>query len=99
MRKKSTEKKVPVSVRALYQRINRKLRATKGGETLKATRGNKFRDHLGDFYMVSAKTNMLVENDVDLSVLGKKLGVLKPWETLISGENLRKPTRKGGSQK
>jgi hypothetical protein len=42
---------------------------------------------------------MLVENDVDLSVLGKKLGVLKPWETLISGENLRKPTRKGGSQK
>jgi hypothetical protein len=64
---------VPVTTRALVQRINRKLSALDGGdpraEQVRAARG-KARETLGEFYLL------------DLDALGRKLGVLRAWERL-----------------
>jgi hypothetical protein len=41
---------VPVSMRALVQRINRKL--AQDGEVLKKLRGERYRAEFGDYYIV-----------------------------------------------
>ena len=46
--------KVPATMRALIQHINRKL-ATERGYVLKITRGNRWRGKLGDYYAVDPK--------------------------------------------
>lgn len=70
----TTEK--TVSERALIQRINRQM--SKRGETLKKTRGERWRMDLGDFYVV--ENNIITERWVDLEGLGQELGVLKGGE-------------------
>lgn len=67
---------IPVTKRALVQRINRKLR--KQDETLKAHRGA----NVGSYYRVDTEINGLLEDDVDLEDLGRELGVLAPYEQL-----------------
>jgi hypothetical protein len=69
---------VPVTLRALIQRINRKL--ADSGQCLKAARGEKARQEVGDYYTVDVRLNFLVEKDVDPETLGRDLGVLKVWE-------------------
>jgi hypothetical protein len=69
---------VPVSLRALVQRINRKL--ADNGQCMKAARGEKARQEVGDYYTVDVRLNVLVEKDVDPETLGRDLGVLKVWE-------------------
>jgi hypothetical protein len=76
---------VPVSKRALVQRINRKLLKDRG-EVLKATRGGKAQQDLGDYYTVDLAGNFLVEKDVDLGELGRELGVLAAYERLVEGD-------------
>jgi hypothetical protein len=73
--------KVPVTTRAAIQRINRAL--AEKGHKLKITRGNRWRDTLGDFYTIDAKRNWIVEKHVDPEALGRELGVLQPWETVV----------------
>ena len=71
--------KVPVTMRALTQRINRALR--KGNGILKATRGDgRARQALGHFYVVDTSRNFIVDKDVDPEELGRKLGVLAEYE-------------------
>jgi len=71
--------KVPVTMRALTQRINRTLR--KGNDILKATRGDgRARQELGDFYVVDGRRNVVIEKDVDPEALGRELGVLADYE-------------------
>lgn len=70
---------VPVSLRALVARINRKLAPD---EMLKATRGERWRDELGDFYLVDLDANAVMAKHVDPESYGRKLGVLKAWERL-----------------
>jgi hypothetical protein len=72
--------KVPVSKRALAQRISRALE--KQGEKLMATRGEGARMELGDFYVIDVSRNFVTAKDVDLESLGRELGVLKPYEAL-----------------
>ncbi len=77
MRGKSrTLTKVPVSERALLQRINRRLVQDNG--KVKAGRGD-----LGAFYRIDTRLNGVVETDVDLEAFGRKLGVLAAWEALV----------------
>jgi hypothetical protein len=71
---------VPVTRRALIQRINRKLAAD--DQVLKATRGDTARSELGDFYILNYKRNWLMEKRIDLEKLGRKEGVLQAWERL-----------------
>lgn len=70
--------KVPVTMRALIQRINRRL--TKDEEHLKSIRGERFRHELGDYYIVDLNRNAIVAKQVDPEELGRTLGVLRPFE-------------------
>ncbi len=70
--------KVPVSMRALIQRINRKLKPEL--EALKITRGNQWRPELGDYYVVDLNRNSIIRKDVDPEKIARELGVLRDWE-------------------
>lgn len=72
--------KVSVSKRALLQRINRVLK--KDDEVVRASRGARAKQDLGDFYAINLRRNFLADSNVDLEKLGRKLDVLKPWENL-----------------
>lgn len=74
-----TKPKVPISEKALYQRINRKLRAD--GEVLKRARGN-VETTLGEYYVVNFERNFVTQHHVDIAELGRELGVMNEWESL-----------------
>jgi hypothetical protein len=69
---------VPVSERALIQRVNRRLRLD--DEVLKAARGAKVEQELGRYYVVDLRRNSLVEKDCDPEAIACRLGVLREWE-------------------
>lgn len=71
--------KVPVTARALLQRVNRKLAPSQ--QILKAAMGRE-RDSLGDYYVVDIKSSGVRESGVDLAALARRLGVMREWETL-----------------
>jgi hypothetical protein len=71
---------VPVTMRALLQRINRNL--AKEDKVLKAARGASARQKLGDYYVIDVDGNAIAFRHVDPEALGRKLGVLEPWESV-----------------
>jgi hypothetical protein len=73
--KKST---VPVTERALMQRINRKLR--KEDQVMKSTRGDKWRGDLGNYYIVDLNRNTIVAQHCTPEKIGRELGVLAHYE-------------------
>jgi hypothetical protein len=74
-----TKRLVPIAERALYQRINRKLRGD--GEVLKRSRG-RVETTLGDYYVVNVERNFVAQHHVDLVELARELGVMAEWEFL-----------------
>lgn len=79
---------VPVSERAVLQRINRKFRAKDGppAREIKATRGARAKVELGDFYILNTRHNSIDEHHVDPEEVARELGVLADWEFVL-GEN------------
>ncbi|MGD0115622.1 MAG: hypothetical protein ABSC13_06425 [Dehalococcoidia bacterium] len=77
------DKLVPVSRRALVQRINRKLALN--GEALRKGRG-RWADEMG-YYIIDVNGNLLVAKDCDLVALGRELGVLRGWESVDWSES------------
>ena len=75
-----TKTKIPVSERALVARINRKL--AHDGEKLYKSRTMWANLMVGDHYILDVERNFTSGQPVDLKSLGKKLGVLKPYERL-----------------
>ena len=73
-------KTVPVSQRALFQRIYRRLQ--QDGQLLRAARGLTAREQYGDYFTINVKTNTVTRTRVNLEALGKELGVLQPWEAV-----------------
>jgi hypothetical protein len=71
---------VPVTARALTQRLNRLL-ASKGRE-LKKTRGQPAIAELGSYYVRGG--NAVISHHVDLEALGRELGALAGHERLIT---------------
>ncbi len=71
--------KVPVSERALIQRINRCL--NKSDEYIKKARGVAV-NTIGQFYRVDFYSNAVIERDVDIEELGRKIGALQGYEEL-----------------
>ena len=71
---------MPVSMRAVIQRINRKLKPDL--EMLKATRGERMRREFGDYYVIDFRRNFVTHTRVDPEEMARDLGVLKEWETL-----------------
>jgi hypothetical protein len=90
---KTQKMKAAVSLRALLQRVNRKLaneeeliRRTRpiydvmGGDTEHL---RPIYDHnLGQFYRIDTRRNFVVETHVDLEAIARKLGAIAPWEQL-----------------
>jgi hypothetical protein len=84
-----TKTQVAIRPRALFQRIDRKLQQQKIPEKLCTARSEHQVKELGRYFTVvtggkvgtpQAHGVSLVK--VDLEKLGRKLGVLKPWERL-----------------
>jgi hypothetical protein len=75
---------VPVSERALIQRINRAL--AKEGEKLKKSRGVQTGLSIGQYYVLDLQRNFVRHQSVDPEDLGRQLNVLQPYEHL-SEEN------------
>jgi hypothetical protein len=65
---------VTISRRALIGRINRALAAKR--RQVRADRYGGVTKHL----IIDVKEQTVVEADVNLQILARKLGVLKPWE-------------------
>jgi hypothetical protein len=72
--------KIEIGLRALTQRINRKLAAD--DQVLKTARGERMQKAVGNFYIIDTKANAVHARGVDPEKIGRKLGVLKEWETL-----------------
>ena len=77
---RKTAIRIPVSERALIQRINRKLKTD--GEQLKKCRSDRWRGELGDYFILDVTRNAILHKDVDLEEWGRELGVLGLAERL-----------------
>lgn len=75
----TTKPRVPITEKALYQRINRKLRSQ--GKVLKRARG-RVEKTLGQYYVVNVERNFVAQQDVDIVELARELGVMAAWESL-----------------
>jgi len=78
MSRQTTKSGVPVTKRAILQRINRAMAPDFQG--VRAVRGDRWRQELGDYYALDFSRNFIIEKHVDLEELGRRLGVLKAWE-------------------
>lgn len=74
----AAREKVPITKRAILQRLNRVLKPY--GMRLKKTVGAKAEMELGEFYVLDTKHNVIAEKKVDVEKLGRKHKVLAPWE-------------------
>jgi len=70
--------RVPVTLRALLQRINRKIRP--GFEIRKASPMAQL--EVGEFFRIDIKRGVVVAKYVKVEAYARELGVLKAWETL-----------------
>jgi hypothetical protein len=76
------EQGVPVTMRALIQRINRKIRPE--DRRLHACRRNsRSWSNLGDYYVVDTYRNMIADSGIDPTAYGRRLGVLQPFEEVV----------------
>ena len=73
--------KVGINVRALMQRINRKLAPDQVVKSNK--RSTTLSEVIGTYYVLDIKRKHIAERDVDLVRLGKKLGAMHEWEELV----------------
>jgi hypothetical protein len=71
---------IPVTERALIQRINRVLR--RDGRILKATRGEHSLREVGQYYILGFDRNAVRTLHVDIQELARELGVLRSFERL-----------------
>ncbi len=72
--------KVPVSTRAVIQRINRQLAPD---QVLRATRGDRARLDLGDYWVHETSRNLTLQTRVDPEDFARELGVLKDYEVVV----------------
>ncbi len=76
----SKQQKVPVSERALIQRLNRKIHDEDW--MIRTTRGGRAEFDLGRYYCINWRINGVVAKNIDLEDWGCEYGVLKDWEEL-----------------
>lgn len=71
---------IPVSTRALFQRLSRRL-AKDGKRLMTCREDSRAFQELGRYYTVNER-NHIDRGDIDLEEFGRELGVLTPWEKL-----------------
>lgn len=92
--KVSGRQKVPVSARAVLQRINRKLGKQDWPEKVCKARAYYDGDgrgpypdpNMGEYYRVDIERNFLTYTHVNIEELGRELEVLAPYEALAEEE-------------
>jgi hypothetical protein len=87
MPNKQRSTRVKITERALFQRINRKLK--RDGQKLCTARNETIKGQLGRFYIVETGQQArgksgVAQTDVDLEKLAQKLEVIQSWEELAS---------------
>ena len=73
--------KIPVTMRAIVQRINRALEPN--DQVLRKVRGARAEQELGEYYVLNFSRNYIVEKDVDPEMLARSLGVLSDAEAVV----------------
>ena len=77
---KQKGQKVPVSMRALLARINRKLRPDQ--EAIRKNRGAWSTD-IGEYYVLNWNHNRIENSHADPVAIGRELGCLQKWEEVV----------------
>jgi hypothetical protein len=78
--KPTKPKSVPLTERAVFQRVNRRLE--KEGAKLMKARGESY-GTVGKFYVVDRRKNMVTETHVNLGRYARKIGAIEKWEELL----------------
>ena len=78
----TTPKRVPVTMRALLQRINRRLEAD-GDKVLKVARSARARQYLGNYYIIDVTKNAIAGIGIKPEDYAMRLGVLAEWEEIV----------------
>jgi hypothetical protein len=77
-------KRVPVSLRAVIQRINRRLGSEE--KVLKIARSERVKDAVGWYYVLDVNRNWVISRWVNVEQYARDLGVLKEWERMEQEE-------------
>lgn len=80
MSSKQRSTRVKITERALFQRINRRLK--QDNEQLRTARSTSVEQSVGQYFIVDLNRNAITTQYVDLEKLGRELGVIQPWEEL-----------------
>ena len=72
--------KIPITRRALIQRINRALQQR--DEQLRAARGPRQQRELGDYWILDLRKRCVASKNIDPEKLARELGVLQPYESV-----------------
>ena len=71
---------VPISKRALIQRLRRKLKDD--GLELRRSRGRDQRALFGEYYLVFGERGV-VDQEIVPEILARKIGCLRTWEVVV----------------
>jgi hypothetical protein len=71
---------VPVTARALEQRVNRKL--AEKGQRLNKSRSKAARAEMGEYFVIDTSGAGVVRHNVNLAELAREIGALESWERL-----------------
>ena len=74
MAKRMKGMKMPVTTRAVIQRINRKLKPDL--EMLRVTRSERMQQELGYYHVIDFRMNAIIHKNVDPETMARELGVL-----------------------
>jgi hypothetical protein len=69
-------------LRAVIQRVNRKLRAD--DERLCKARSNRWRPELGDYFIMNFNRNWIAGTHINPELFARELGVLEAWEKVVA---------------
>ena len=89
------KQRVPVSARAILQRINRKLKPD--WKQLKTGRGLLLERTVGRYYVI--RRNCVTQQYVDVEDLARELKVLQSWEELRAELGVAGAGKRQGSQR
>jgi len=91
------KQRVPVSARAILQRINRKLKPD--WKQLKTGRGLLLERTVGRYYVIDIRRNCVTQQYVDVEDLARELKVLQSWEELRAESGVAGAGKRQGSQR
>ena len=86
MTKTPVGRAVPVTTRAMLQRLDRRLRSK--GKMLKSPRGWADRSALGDYFIVNLDSGKVADcklTEEKLEAMARELGALRDWEEVERG--------------